>query len=196
MENTTSQQANVIGNHTPVRFASVGNKEIAGKVDTGATTSSLHATNIKTNGNKVSFVCDELSPNVITMDMEGAQTVHTADNGGDHRPMIKLDIEVNGVPIRDAVFNLNDRSNMDSKILLGQNVLQAGNFVVDVNQGNDETPDADEIPDHSPTDPLGLPEGVDNDEKLLYAIRVLAEANMTVADLLKYLRTEAISKSN
>lgn len=191
----TSQQSNIIGNHVPVRFASVGNKEITGKVDTGATTSSLHATNVRANGSKVSFVCDELSPNVITMDMEGAQTVHTADNGGDQRPMIKLDIEVNGVPIRDAVFNLNDRSNMDSTILLGQNILQAGNFVIDVNQGNEEAPEADEIPDHTPTDPLGLPEGVDPEEKLLYAIRVLAEANMTVSDLLKYLRTEAVSKT-
>ena len=189
-------QQNVIRNHVPVRFASVGNKEITGKVDTGATTSSLHATNVKTHGNQVSFVCDELSPNVITMDMDGAQTVHTADNGGDHRPIVKLDVEVNGVPIRDAVFNLNDRSNMDSKILLGQNILQAGNFVVDVNQGNEETPPADEIPDHSPADSLGLPEGVDNEEKLLYAIRVLAEANLTVADLLKYLRTEAVSRTH
>lgn len=190
----TSQQSNVIGNHTPVSFNALGNAEITGKVDTGATTSSLHATNIKVNGGKVSFVSDGISPNVITMDVEGAQTVHTADNGGDQRPMVKLDVVVNGISIPGALFNLNDRSNMDSKILLGQNILQAGNFVVDVNQGNENTPDAGEVPDHAPEDTPQLPEGVDNEEKLLYAIRILAEANITVADLLKYLHTEAISR--
>jgi hypothetical protein len=190
----TNQQSNVIGNHTPVAFAALGNVEVTGKVDTGATTSSLHATNIKVNGGQVSFVCDEISPNVITVDVEGAQTVHTADNGGDQRPMVKLDISVNGVNIPGALFNLNDRSNMDSKILLGQNILQAGHFVVDVNQGNEETPDAGEVPDHSPDNTEVVPESVDNEEKLLYAIKVLAEADITVADLLKYLQTAAVSR--
>lgn len=184
-----SSQPNVIGNHTGVRFAAFNNAEATGKVDTGATTSSLHATNIKMNGSKVSFVCDEISPNVITMDVEGAQTVHTADNGGDQRPVVKMDIEINGIPIQGATFNLNDRGNMDSKILLGQNVLQAGNFVVDVNQGNEKESPANDIP----ADPQGLPETVDNNQRLLDAIRIIAEAELTVADLLKYLQTEAIN---
>jgi hypothetical protein len=179
-----TSQTNVIGNHTEVRFPSLGNRETTGKVDTGATTSSLHAVDVKVHGGQVSFISDVLSPNTITMDLEGAQTVHTADNGGDQRPMIRMDVEVNGVNIPGAVFNLNDRSNMESKILLGQNVLKAGNFVVDVNQGEEQSPT---------TDPLGLPEGVDSDVKLMYAIRVLAEADVSLADIIKYLRTEAVS---
>ena len=58
MESQPQSQPNVIGNHATVTFAFAGNKQLMGKIDTGATTSSLHATNIKTNGSQVSFVCD------------------------------------------------------------------------------------------------------------------------------------------
>ena len=184
MMDTQSEQ-NVIGNTVTIRFTSLNHKETEGKVDTGATTSSLHATNIRMdqNSNQVAFDSEVLSPNTITMELEGTQTVHSADHGGDPRPMVKLDIEVNGQNIPGAVFNLNDRGNMDSHILVGQNILKAGNFVIDVNKDAPTEPSA-ELPPMS--------ECVDNEEKILEAIRVLAEADITVGDLLKYLKTQAV----
>lgn len=180
-------EKNVIGNNVVIRFTSLNHKEAEGKVDTGATTSSLHAVNVRIDkpSNRVMFTSDILSPNMITMDMEGTQTVHSADHGGDPRPMIKLDIEVNGQNIPGVVFNLNDRSNMDSRILVGQNILQAGNFVIDVNKDSD-------TPSETQGVNLPVPESVDKEEKILEAIRVLAEADVSLGDLLKYLKTQAV----
>jgi hypothetical protein len=177
---------NVIGNTVEVRFTSLNNKAVEGKVDTGATTSSLHATNVKVDqgSNRVSFVSEMLSPNTITMEMEGSQTVHSADHGGDNRPMIKLDIDVNGVNLPGVSFNLNDRSNMDSHILVGQNILKAGNFVIDVNKG-----EAEERPGSLPAQ---MPESVDKEERIIEAIRVLSEADISLSDLLRYLKTQAV----
>lgn len=127
-------QQNIIGNEAEVTFATLGNRKLVGKVDTGATTSSLHATNIRVSGGRVQFVCPDISSNAITMDLVGAQEVHSADGGGQQRPMVKFDVVINGQTMQGAVFNLNDRSNMDDPVLIGQNLLQAGNFIIDVNK--------------------------------------------------------------
>jgi hypothetical protein len=178
---------NVIGNTVTIRFAALNQAEIEGKVDTGATVSSLHATNIRVDqaNNKVSFNSEALGQNTITMELDGAQTVHSADNGGDKRPTIRMDIEVNGIPLTGVEFNLNDRSNMDSHILVGQNVLKAGNFIIDVNK--------DEPAENNSTSlPQPTPESVDKEEKILDAIGILVEADITLGDLLKYLKTQAV----
>lgn len=127
-------QQNIIGNEVEVTFATMGNRKLAGKVDTGATTSSLHATNVRVSGERVQFVCPDISTNAITMDLAGAQEVHSADGGGQQRPMVKFDIVINGQTMQGVIFNLNDRSNMDDPVLIGQNILQAGNFIIDVNK--------------------------------------------------------------
>jgi len=126
-----------IGSVVDVHFASF-NKTIRGKIDTGATTSSLDASNIKIDDNKniVSFVCKELSPNVIIADVVEHQAVISADNKDkyEERPVVKFDVEINGKHIKDAKFNLNDRSHMDTPILIGQNIIKQGEFVVDINE--------------------------------------------------------------
>ena len=129
----------VIGNEVEVNFTSLGNRSLMGKVDTGATTSSLHATNIKVAGNRVTFVCEHLSNNAITMELSGAQEVHSADGGGQQRPIVKFNIDIAGKAMSGVAFNLNDRSNMDDPVLIGQNILQAGGFIIDVNK--EEQPD-------------------------------------------------------
>ena len=125
--------SNTLGNTAEVVFVDA-NKTVTGKVDSGATTSSLHAENIKIDKNRVSFNCPELSQHTITMDLESVQQVKTADGGTGDRPTIKLNIKINNVPLQGMMFNLNDRGHMDSPILIGQNILKAGNFVIDVNE--------------------------------------------------------------
>jgi hypothetical protein len=124
---------------------------------------------------------------MLTMELDGTQTVHSADHGGDHRPMVRLDVEINGVNLQHASFNLNDRSQMDSQLLIGQNILKAGNFIIDVNKGTEgETGNATELP------AAPVPESVDKEEKIMEAIRVLSEADISLSDLVKYLKTQAI----
>lgn len=180
MPATQSQQA-VIGNTVEVTFATF-NRTVECKVDTGATTSSLHAVNIKIDKsrNAVQFSCEALSGNVITLPLNGTQEVHSADAGGNERPVVALDIEIAGHPLKGALFNLNDRSGMDSKILIGQNVLQATNVVIDPKKGETE----------APAEQPGM--SARNEAAVLKAVEVLVENNVSFEELVKYLRTIAV----
>lgn len=182
-----AEQKHVIGNVAEVHFRTF-NTSIDGKVDTGATTSSLHASNVQVNKDRgtVSFVCEELSPNTITLDLHGAIEVHSADNGGDVRPTIMLDIEIEGVELRDTLFNLNDRSNMDSPLLIGQNILKQGDFHIDVNK-DEEQPVREEVE----TD---APRSISEHEDVVKAIEILREKNVTFEEIFRYLTTEAQHK--
>ena len=170
MDNKTA-----IGNTADVSFNQLGQNTIQCKIDTGATTSSLHATNISVNGNRVTFTCDEISPNSIQLDMVGQQDVKSADGGTSARPVVKLDITIGDKQLPDMEFNLNDRSNMDIPVLIGQNILQAGGFVVDVSQN--------QAPMH---------EDVDMSAKVLEAVKTLVSANVSFEQLVEMLRTEAV----
>jgi hypothetical protein len=173
----------VLGNHAKVGFPAF-NVSVEGKIDTGATTSSLHATDISAKGGRVSFKSEVLSRNVITLPVEGTQEVHSADFGGDKRPVVRLDVEIDGVPIKGVMFNLNDRSQMDSKLLIGQDVLKAGNFHVDVSK-NEERPADQAMPESTQS----------TDEAKIYeAIQILAASDITLSDLIRYLQTEAVNR--
>ena len=188
-----SGSVHTLGSHARVVFPSFNNAEVKGKIDTGATSSSLHATDVQPSNGRVSFVSEMISPNVITLPVEGTQEVHSADYGGDPRPVVSLDIEIDGVPLKGVMFNLNDRSKMDSKLLVGQDVLKAGNFQVDVNKDTEE-------PSHvsKARSPLTVPENVqlvDEDEKAVYeAICLLVENKITLGQLVEYLRLEAVNR--
>lgn len=112
------------------------NQQMPAKVDTGAQICSLHAENIKYNPNQnmVTFTFGEKRYTMPTLEL---QAVKTADNGVENRPVVTFDISVlnSSVDIKNKIvkrvkFNLNDRSSMPDKILLGQNFITAGNFVV------------------------------------------------------------------
>ena len=171
---------NVVGTSVQIKFVSL-NKTLEGKIDTGATTSSLHAENIQINktNNSISFLCSELSDGVITMELDGAQEVVSADAGGDSRPMIKMDVEINGVPIKAASFNLNDRSEMDSPVLIGQNILKVGNFVIDVNK--------DAAPERAEAVQRDVKPGIDRNALVREAIQVLADNDVTIKEITSWL---------
>lgn len=177
-------QGKTLGSEATITFATLGNRQVKGKVDSGATTSSLHAENIQINkgNNSVSFTCPSLSNSIITMQLDGAQEVVSADAGGTTRPIVKFDVEIDGTPIKDVSFNLNDRSEMDSPILIGQNILKAGQFVIDVSK--DSAPERVEQVQKS---------DVDRDANVLEALQVLADNNVSLNELLVYLRTAAIN---
>ena len=171
---TDDTSDNTIGNEVQIHFTSVGNKTTAGKVDTGATTSSLHATDVTINKerNSVTFRSPAISDNLVTMDMDGIQAVHSADGGEQERPTVKFDIEINNTPIQGALFNLNDRSNMDSMVLIGQNVLKAGKFQIDVSK--------DDVPEEN---------GPTNESKALSeALQLIFDSNITLTELISHFK--------
>lgn len=174
-----------LGNTVKVEFVAFGNRTCEGKVDTGATTSSLHATDIKMDQgrNQVSFISDAISDNRVTLELKGVQEVHSADAGGQHRPIVELDVTIDGHPLKSAAFNLNDRSNMDTRILIGQNILKAGHFIIDPRKDNEHVPlDAEKLP------------GMRNESEVLRALEVLAENNVSLSELITYLQTAAVNR--
>lgn len=187
MANPTLSPDKILGNDTNIVFVAFGNKSINGKVDTGATNSSLHAENIQINkpNNSVSFTCPPISDSIITMDLDGAQEVVSADAGGNVRPIVKFDVEINNIPLNGVSFNLNDRKEMDSPILIGQNILKAGGFVVDINK-NDEELKSDALDTENQKQ-------VNRDKSVLEALQVLSENNISFQDMFKYLNTLAVN---
>jgi len=104
---------------------------LKGKVDTGAEISSLHVDGKpKVIGNTVRFENHNASGGVITAPLVTQQAVKSADGGTEYRPIIELDVEVQGKSISKAQFNLNDRSQMEHEILIGQNILEKAGFIV------------------------------------------------------------------
>lgn len=125
------RQDNIIGDTVEVKFALFQNiKPIRGKVDTGADVCSLHATKWSINNGRVSFVAPHISTNTLTAPLVDNQAVKSADGGIEYRPVVEFDISINGKDVNKIAFNLNDRSEMQFPILIGQNALERGKFLV------------------------------------------------------------------
>jgi len=108
---------------------------VIGKVDTGAEMCSLHAERVQLNrGEKtVSFVSPQLSRNTLTVPIVDQQAIKTSGGQTTYRAVIKATIKIKGKVLKDIEINLNDRSEMDDPMLVGQNALQDGNFLIDPN---------------------------------------------------------------
>lgn len=131
-EKITIRPDQLVGDIVRVVFTNLASpREIQGKVDTGATISSLHADRYQIKGQTIEFECKPLTDHIITIPLKTQHAVKSPDGGTVYRPVIELDVKINGKLIRNVMFNLNDRSNMDQPVLIGQNILQAGKFYVD-----------------------------------------------------------------
>lgn len=128
---------NIITDEVQVVFDRFG-KTIKGKVDTGANMSSIHVDHwqILPGKNKVQFTSHILSENNILMDVIDQIVVKTSE-GSEYRPVVQFQISIGNVRIKDAQFNLNNRSGMQHPILIGQNILERGKFLIDPTKTKD-----------------------------------------------------------
>lgn len=179
----------VIGDIVNIKITSLSSpRELKGKVDTGATISSLHADNYKINGNTVTFTCLPLGPNSVTIPLKTQHAVRSPDGGTHYRPVIELNVKVNGKLLNNVQFNLNDRGNMDQPVLIGQNLLQAGKFFVDPSRNESVELDWSDVeklvgdltPDVNAPDPI----------QEIY--QKMLESNISFRDLVRYIRSDVI----
>jgi len=185
----------LVGDLVRVSFTGLNNpKELQGKIDTGATVSSLHSDNFKINGQQITFSCKPLTNNTITVPLKTQHAVKSPDGGTVYRPVIELDVKVNGKLIKNAMFNLNDRSHMDQPVLIGQNILQSGKFYVDPSRTESVAPksklDWELLQETSVAIPM-LHRNA-NEEVLAKFYKEMLESDITFDQLVKHIRREVI----
>lgn len=187
--------ANDIGNVVEIKITNLPRSNVMqGKVDTGADISSLHADAFKINrsNNTVTFRCPELSPNDLTMQLVDQQAVKTADNGVEYRPVVELNIKINGKLLNGVNFNLNDRGSMTYPILLGKNALVQGKFKIDPSLGESaETPSEEEVDWNLLQEEFNQIEAPTTDAEMIEQIyNTLSESDISFADLVRFIRTD------
>lgn len=121
----------IIGTVTSVKIAHFNDDvEIPSRVDTGANTSSIAGEDIKIDkdANKVSF---KFNGTTYKFHMLRTAKIKQADNDKVAiRPVIRVDMEINGIKLRNIELNVNTRPDMTYPILLGRSTLaQAGLLV-------------------------------------------------------------------
>lgn len=173
----------------------VGN-EITGKVDTGADICSMHAENIEINrgAGKVSFDCKYISDKRITMVLSTQQAVRTPSSDEVmYRPVVRLNIKVSGKALNDIEVNLNDRSKMEQPFLIGQNALEAGNFIIDPNiMKEDEQTDNETTVVETPiVEKRSLTQ-----QEISSLYDLFEKSDMTLSEMVEALREEAINRIN
>jgi hypothetical protein len=188
-------QDNLIGDKVTVKFTTLpGTNPLKGKVDTGAEISSLHVDNWAINGNKVQFVSSALSPNTITMTLHDHQAVKSV-NGIQYRPVVELNVRINDRLISGVLFNLTDRSSMEYPVLIGQNALERGKFLIDPSIREDE--ELEEIDwallHEEVADVVPAPTNEYNPEKIQEVYNILKDNNISFNDLIRHIKTEVAS---
>lgn len=191
-EKITIRPDQLVGDLVRVVFTSLtAPREIQGKIDTGATISSLHAARYTVKGTNIEFECPPLTDHVITVPLKTKHSVKSPDGGTVYRPVIELDVKVNGKLIKGAEFNLNDRSHMDQPVLIGQNVLQAGKFFVDPARTESVAGvDWEELQLIAEVAPMINRNP--NTEALQQFYALMSESQITFDDLIRHIRGEVI----
>ena len=138
----------VIGEVEPVTLVKAG-ITLPARIDTGATSCSLDATNIERferDGKKwVRFTLTERkSGNVHKLERKLSRTVKITRHGKEsqERPVVKMKALLGGVALYKE-FTLTDRSEFTYQVLIGRNFLE-GEFIVDVTLKNVTTPMGEE----------------------------------------------------
>jgi len=135
-EEITNNKSSVIPDKAAVEFRQF-NAKVPAKMDTGATMNSLHADQWKAlEHGRVAFKCEALCDNVVTMEATWIQ-VRNSDGQTESRPVVKMDITLNGKEMNNQEFNLNNRDTMEHKVLIGKSTLKKGGFHVSISEKSD-----------------------------------------------------------
>ncbi len=110
--------------------------KLKARIDTGAKTTSLHAVNIEEVEQRgelfVKFQTVDSDGKVVELVRKVGTTQKVSNTAGvvSRRYVIKEKLKIGGIE-KEVLINLNDRTKMEYKFLIGRNVL-LGRFIVDV----------------------------------------------------------------
>jgi ribosomal protein S6--L-glutamate ligase len=128
----------VIGTITNVTIKFVNDdKPIEARVDTGATHSSLNADDISQDENTVKF---RFGDYVYKFPLFRSSKIRTSDSSeAEVRPVIKVDMIINDITVKNVELTLNDRQHMKYDVLLGRSTLSSAGVLIDPASQNIDT---------------------------------------------------------
>lgn len=101
------------------------------KTDTGNSAYNvLHGIVKGRKGGKVTF--ETVDGKVVTHPYDDEIKIHIGSGNKEDRPVVKLNVSINGKTYTDVPFSLADRSENEYKVLLGEPFIKANGGVVDV----------------------------------------------------------------
>lgn len=133
------KKLNVIGPFEKVSFPVFGLFDVVAKIDTGAYSGAVHATeieeiNLPTGESAVAFRPFGKGPKVLVNSFE--QSLVRSSNGQSAmRYIIPTTLEIQNVQYQIKI-SLADRSMMKNGVLIGQRFLKSHGFIVDVTRGS------------------------------------------------------------
>jgi hypothetical protein len=132
------QSTKIIGRAERIDFPEQGVKGVPARIDTGAKTSAVWASQIRRVEDELQFVLFDIDSPFYTGDVvhtkDFTQTVVASSNGAQQqRYVVKLLVRLGGKKVR-ATFTLANRSQQVYPVLIGRKSL-SGKFVVNVKQG-------------------------------------------------------------
>ena len=123
----------IIGSIDKLDFPAFNIENLESRIDTGATNSSLHCTNIEKIDDKL-VKCNVLGKESFTNEISKIKEVKSSNGISQKRFFIKTEIIILGKTYISEL-SLNDRNSMSYPFLLGRDVLHE-NFIVDVSKEN------------------------------------------------------------
>ena len=133
----SAKKKTIIGRAEEIKFPTMANTPLYARIDTGAKTSSIWATDITetTKGLRARFLSPEHEIYQHEQLFEEFDRVNVASSMGQEqvRYRVKLAVIIGGRRVK-ATFTLSDRSTQVYPVLIGRTLLQ-GKFIVDVSQG-------------------------------------------------------------
>lgn len=125
----------VIGRRDLIDLPEFNIKNLSAKVDTGAYTSSLHASSIECVNNKLTFKLHHSGGEcVISTGEFSERSIRNSFGATETRYVIKTKVLIFN-KIIESEFSLSDRSEMKHPVLLGRKFLK-DQFIVDVSRFN------------------------------------------------------------
>lgn len=128
----------IIGRVEHIDFPEQGLLKIPARIDTGARTSAIWASNIREHDGELSFTLfdkqsDYFTGAKLTTREYVLRNVASSNGHLQERYVVKLLVNIHGKKIR-ASFSLADRSTLVYPVLVGRRIL-SGRFIVDVKLG-------------------------------------------------------------
>jgi ribosomal protein S6--L-glutamate ligase len=133
----------VIGTLTNVVIKYFNDEQpIEARVDTGANLSSIHGEDIEVKDNTVKFTFGKTRYKFHLSKMTNIKQASAEES--DERPVIRVDMVIDGITLRNVQLTVSDREHMAFEVLLGRQTLAAGGFLVSPAIGHATSSDNEE----------------------------------------------------